>query len=75
MRETAEAEDLAMDTAEKFVKLFAEQFGPDEVPQIIAAVLDWYVFTGSTNFARNHVIPQQFKLLDGLEISYRGNLQ
>lgn len=75
MREATEMEELAMDVAEKFVELFVKQFGPDEVPQIIAAVLEWYVFTGSTSFARNHVIPQQFKLLDGLEISYRGNLQ
>ena len=75
MDKATELEEVAMDAADKFVELFAKQFGAEEVPQIIAAVLDWYVLTGSASFARNHVIPQQLVLLEGLEASYRSGLQ
>ena len=61
-------DDVRMEVSEAFVARYIEEFGSGNLPDLIAAVLDWYVQNGSGNFARNHVLPEAFKLLDMLEI-------
>lgn len=59
--------DLRQDAADAMVLGFVNEFGPDNLPDLIGAILDWYVLNGMADFVRDQVLPEAFKLTDKLE--------
>jgi hypothetical protein len=62
--------DERIDAADAAVTAFVLRFGGENVPDLIAAVLDWYARNGDGAFARSHVLPEAEKLLGNLIENY-----
>lgn len=59
--------DLRQDAADAMVLNFVNEFGSDNLPDLIGAILDWYVLNDMADFVRDHVLPEAVKLTDKLE--------